>query len=88
MRITVRVRPGASRSKVGGAYGEALVVAVTAPPIDGRANKAVCEAVADAFGLRRSQVRVISGQTGRTKVLEVEGEHQTRLQHLLEGPAS
>lgn len=72
MRVTVRVKPGASRTKVGGAYGDALIVAVTAPPVDGRANVAVCEAVAKAFGVRRSKVTVVNGATARTKVLEVD----------------
>lgn len=81
----MRVRPGTSRTKVGGAYGEALVVAVNAPPVEGRANTAVCEAVADAFGVRRSRVRVVSGQKSRTKVLEVDGATEERLAELLAG---
>ena len=72
MRITVRVKPGASRTKVGGCYGEdVLIVAVTAPAVDGRANDAVVKAVADAFALRRSDVTIVSGHTARTKVLEL-----------------
>lgn len=82
MRITVRVKPGVSRVKVGGAFGDALVVAVNAPPVEGRANAAVCEAVAGAFGVRKSQVRVINGSKSRTKVLEVAGAAQERLQEL------
>lgn len=86
MHVTVRVKPGASRVKVGGAYGDALVVAVSAPPVDGRANAAVCEAVAKAFGLRRSRVTLVSGATGRTKVLDVDApdaEVSARLAALL-----
>ena len=72
--------------KVGGGYGDALVVAVSAPPVDGRANAAVCEAVAKAFGLRRSRVTLVSGATGRTKVLDVDApdaEVSARLAALL-----
>ncbi len=78
MRITVRVRPGASRTRVGGRYGEppdypaALVVAVTARAVDGAANAAVLAAVAKAFGVRPAQVRLVSGQRGRTKVVELQ----------------
>lgn len=71
---------------MGGAYGDALVVAVSAPPVDGRANAAVCEAVAKAFGLRRSRVTLVSGATGRTKVLDVDApdaEVSARLAALL-----
>lgn len=71
-RVAVRVRPGASRTKVGGAYGDRLVVAVSARAVDGAATQAVIEAVADAFGLRRRQVRLLTGFTSRDKVLEVD----------------
>ena len=74
VRITVRVRPGASRTRVGGAYADALVVAVGAPAVDGRANEAVVAAVADAFGLRSRDVRLVRGDRSRTKVLELTGD--------------
>lgn len=75
-RISVRVKPGASRTRVGGAYGDppALVVAVNAPPVDGRANEAVVKAVADAFGVRTADVTVASGHQGRTKVIDIDGD--------------
>ena len=73
--FAVRVRPGASRTAVGGSYdgalGPALVVAVSAPAVEGRANRAVLEAVAAALGLRRGQVAVRSGDRGRDKLLTV-----------------
>lgn len=71
-RIEVRVRPGASRTAVGGAYGERLVVAVGARAVDGAATRAVLEAVADAFGVRPRHVSLVSGATSRDKVLEVD----------------
>jgi uncharacterized protein len=78
MRIAVRVKPGSSRDKAGGRYdgpsGPALVVAVSAPAVDGRATAAALEVVAEAFGVRRRAVRLISGQTARDKVLEIDGE--------------
>ena len=74
IRIAVRVRPGASRTKVGGAYGDPpqLAVAVNSPPVDGAANEAVVKAVATALGLRPARVSVISGQMSRSKVLALE----------------
>ncbi len=72
--MTIRVKPGSSRNKVGGSYGDepALIVAVTAPAVDGKANDAVISAVADAFGLKARQISIHSGHTGRTKILDVE----------------
>jgi uncharacterized protein (TIGR00251 family) len=74
VRIAVRVKPGASRARVGGSYGPdaALIVSVNAPPVDGAANGAVVDAVAEAFGVRRRQVRLVSGQSARTKVLAID----------------
>ncbi len=77
MRIRVRVLPGARRTEVGGRYGPenipALVVRVVAPATDGRANAAVLDALADAFGVRPRAVRLVSGASSRSKVVEVDG---------------
>lgn len=92
MRVTVRVRPGASRTRVGGSYGQgpdrALAVAVSARAVDGAATAAVLQAVADAFGVRRRDVTLISGATSRTKVLDVmidEAIGRERFRRLLDG---
>lgn len=78
VRIAVRVKPGASRARVGGTYGEdALVIAVNAPPVDGAANEAVVAALAEALGVRPRMVRLVSGQSARTKVLAVEAGDDT-----------
>ena len=71
--MTVRVRPGASRTRVGGRWGDAdvLGVAVGARAVDGAATAAVCAAVAEAFGVRGRHVTLVSGERSRTKVLEV-----------------
>lgn len=74
VRIEIRVRPGAPLTRVGGAYGEALVVAVAARAVDGRATDAALAAVAAAFRVRRRQVRLVTGATSRTKIVEVVGE--------------
>lgn len=72
VRLDVRVRPGASRTKVGGRYGERLVVAVSARAVDGAATEAVLKAVADAVGVRPRQVSLVTGRTSRDKVVGVE----------------
>lgn len=90
LRVTVRVRPGASRTRVGGSYGEpaagVLAVSVTARAVDGAATAAVLAAVAEAFGVREREVRLVAGATHRTKVLEVDldaGTAARRLEQLL-----
>ena len=71
----MRVRPGASRTAVGGSYGTgpeaALVVAVSARAVDGAATEAVLVALAAALGVRRWQVRLVRGQTSRDKLVEI-----------------
>ncbi len=75
-RVPLRVRPGASRTAVGGSYGEGddtrLVVAVSARAVDGAATKAVLAAVATAFDVRPRQVELVSGVTSRDKVVDVD----------------
>ena len=69
----VRVRPGASRTRVGGSYGDppALVVAVTAPAVDGRANHAVVRALAEALDVPVRYIEIVRGHTSRSKVIRV-----------------
>ncbi|XVV02050.1 DUF167 domain-containing protein [Actinosynnema sp. CA-248983] len=72
-RFGVRVKPGAKRDAVGGRWDDrALVVAVAAPAVEGKANEAVRRAVAAAFGVRRRDVRLVHGERGRDKVVELD----------------
>jgi uncharacterized protein (TIGR00251 family) len=71
-RLSVRVQPRASRSEVTGWHDGALRVRLTAPPVDGAANKALLELLAGALGVPRGDVKIVQGQTGRAKVVEIE----------------
>ena len=75
-RFAVRVKPGARRTVVGGRWdgrlGPALVVAVTAPAVDGKANDAVCAALADALGVPKARVSIGVGAHARDKLVVVE----------------
>lgn len=75
--MTIRVKPGASRTGVGGTYGDALVIAVQERAVDGRATDAALAALAEALGVRRRDVRLVTGGTSRTKVVEVIGPGDT-----------
>ena len=72
MRIAIRVKPGSARPGVGGEHAGALVVAVSARAVDGKATEAALAAVADAFGVRRSAVRLVSGVASRTKLVDID----------------
>lgn len=74
MRLAIRVKPGTSRTRVGGRHGDALVVAVTARAVDGKATEAALRAVADAFAVRRRDVALLAGATSRDKVVEISGD--------------
>ncbi|GLZ42148.1 DUF167 domain-containing protein [Actinokineospora sp. NBRC 105648] len=74
-RFAVRVKPGARRTAVGGRWGAgALVVAVAAPAVEGKANEAVRRALAEAFGVRGRDVLIVAGERGRDKVVELDPE--------------
>ena len=74
MRLSLRVQPGAKRSALLArlASGE-WKVAVSSPPVDGKANDAVVELVSELLGVKRRQVTLVRGTSSRRKLLEVEG---------------
>jgi uncharacterized protein len=85
MRVTIRVRPGSARPGVGGEHDGALVVRVSARAVDGKATEAALAAVADAFGVRRSAVGLVSGASSRVKIVEVAAGDPSLLADLLAG---
>jgi uncharacterized protein len=74
VRIAIRVKPGSARTAVGGRRGDALVVAVTARAVDGKATEAALRAIAEAFDVRRRDVSLVIGAASRDKVVEIAGE--------------
>ena len=81
--LRVRVQPRASREAILGWRDDVLRLAVTAPPVEGEANQAVCRLLARALGVAPSAVSLVRGGHGRDKVLRIEGmtgeELRTRL---------
>ncbi|NUP10265.1 MAG: DUF167 domain-containing protein [Polyangiaceae bacterium] len=73
VRIALRVKPRASRSKILGVREGELEIAVASPPVDGAANEEVCAVVAKALGVPKSAAKIVTGATGRNKVIEVDG---------------
>lgn len=73
IELTLRVVPGAKRSGWAGTHGGALKVRIQAPAVEGRANRALSEFVAESLGVRPSAVTILSGERGRLKRVHVAG---------------
>jgi uncharacterized protein (TIGR00251 family) len=73
LTLRVRVSPRASRDALAGERDGALVVRLTAPPVEGAANEALARFLGKALGVAPSAVRVVSGATGRNKLVSVAG---------------
>ena len=82
--LPVRVQPGARKAGLVGEQNGALKIAVTAPPEDGRANKALLELLRDALDLKRSQVELVGGEKSRSKRVLVRGVSKLDLQKRLD----
>jgi uncharacterized protein len=71
--LSVKVHPRAKKNAIVGEVGEALKVALTAPPIEGRANEACVAFFAELLNVPRSSVTIAAGQSSRNKVIRVAG---------------
>jgi len=69
--LNVYLQPRASRDEIIGAHGDALKIRITAPPVDGQANAHLVRFLAKTFGVARSQIQLVSGETARTKQLRI-----------------
>jgi uncharacterized protein (TIGR00251 family) len=72
MRIKVRVVPRAKKERIE-KLPDNLKVYLNEPAIEGRANKKLCEVLADYFAVKKSAVTIVRGETNRDKVVEIEG---------------
>jgi len=70
--LMLHVQPGAARTQVVGAHGDALKIKLAAPPVDGKANAALLLFLAEAFGVPLRQVTLVRGQTARVKVARID----------------
>ena len=87
--LAVRAQPGARKTAVIGTYGEGaaaqLKVAVHAPPLEGRANAALIEFLAETFSISKSAVQLVSGELARSKVFHLRGVTLARANAALSG---
>jgi uncharacterized protein len=86
--LAVRAQPGAKKTTIIGLYGEGssaqLKIAVKAPPIEGRANSALLEFLAERFGIPKNSVELMTGELSRSKVFLLRGVTLQQVQELLE----
>ena len=76
MLLNIKVQPRASKDELAEILGDSLKVRITAPPVDGAANKHLIAFLANIFKVSKSQVTLISGETGREKRLRVQAPKQ------------
>lgn len=82
VRFRVRLVPRASRNEITGVLDGVLRVRLHAPPVDGAANEALVAFLADRLDVPRRGVRIVTGATSRTKVIEVEGVSSAAVERL------
>ena len=80
--LSVRVQPRASRNAIAGEWQGALKVRLTAPPVDDKANAALCAFLAEQLNIPRSAVRILAGERSRTKRVEIRGVTAEQIRNL------
>ncbi|MFQ5514277.1 MAG: DUF167 domain-containing protein [Myxococcota bacterium] len=73
VEVRIHVHPRSAKESVGGLHGGALRVRVSAPPLEGQANEAICRVLARALGLRSRCVRLVAGAQSREKWVRLDG---------------
>jgi len=69
--IKVKIVPGSSKNKIIGAYNDVLKITITAPPVEGKANKKCITYLAKYFNIAKSKIEIISGQTSKNKLIKI-----------------
>jgi len=72
-QLSVRLIPRARADEIAGSRGDAVLIRVTAPPVDGRANEALRALIAKRAGVAKGRVSIVAGTASRDKVVRVEG---------------
>lgn len=69
--IKVKIVPGSSKNKIVGVYNDALKITITAPPVEGKANKKCITYLAKYFDVAKSKVEIISGKSSKNKFIKI-----------------
>lgn len=73
VRFSVRIQPRASSDSIAGIHGNALKIRLTAPPVNGAANEHLVIFLADIFAVPRRAIKILAGESSRSKIIEIEG---------------
>ena len=71
IKVKVKMVPGSSKNKIIGAYNNALKISIAAPPVEGKANKKCIAYLAKYFDVAKSKIEIISGQSGKNKLIKI-----------------
>jgi uncharacterized protein (TIGR00251 family) len=85
VQFAVRVIPGASKNEVAGIQDDALKLKLTAPPVEGKANRACVDFLAGLLRVRRSALAITAGEKSRKKTVSVDGMGRGELEERLKG---
>ncbi|OEU51082.1 MAG: YggU family protein [Desulfobacterales bacterium C00003060] len=82
------IQPRASRNEIVGLKGDALKIRLTAPPVEGAANKMCIELLAKTFKVRKSDVEIVRGKSSKSKQILVRSATRKQIESLLESQTS
>lgn len=74
--LAVYVQPRSSKTQIVGAYGDRLKIKITAPPVDGKANKELIKLLAKTFSVPKSNISLLNGETSREKRFKIQTPHK------------
>ncbi len=83
-RLQVHLQPRASRNRIVGRQGDTIKIQVHAPPVDGAANAALIDTLADVLGVPRRSIQIVRGTSSRTKLVEIDAADVAVCEHRLE----
>jgi uncharacterized protein len=87
VRFSVRVQPRSSRNEIVGVHGDALKIRLTAAPVDGAANDELIHFLSDIFAVRRQAIRIVVGESSRSKIVEIDGITERAVHDVASGAA-
>ena len=81
--VNIRVVPRASRCELAGVQGDALKIRITAPPVEGAANKECIKFLSDMLGVKKSQIKIISGHKSKNKKISILGISRKEIERVV-----